>query len=57
MVNNLSLSTKQTTTSHFKLLNTTKISTYDVGNPCPGLGNEDTCGGVKPVNGIPIVPL
>jgi len=27
--------------------------TYDVGNPCTGLGQTQKCGRVKPVNGIP----
>jgi hypothetical protein len=26
---------------------------YDVGNPGPGLGQAQTCGRVKPVDGIP----
>ena len=29
---------KQTTTSHFKPLNTKKTTTYHIGNPDPGLG-------------------
>jgi hypothetical protein len=28
-----------------------KNTTYDVGNPGPGLGHALRCGGVKPVNG------
>ena len=28
----------------------------DVGNPGPGLGQTQRCGGVKPVTGIPILP-
>jgi len=27
--------------------------TYDVGNPGPGLGQADKCGGVKLINGVP----
>jgi hypothetical protein len=27
-----------------------KTTTYDVGNPGPGLGQTHKCGGVKPVN-------
>jgi len=31
--------------------------TYDVGNPSPGLGQEQTCDvRVKPDNGIPTLP-
>ena len=33
-------STKQTTTSHLKPLNTKKTMTYANGNPAPGLGQE-----------------
>jgi hypothetical protein len=32
------ISTKQTTTFYLKSLNTKKITTYDDGNPSPGLG-------------------
>jgi hypothetical protein len=28
-----------------------KTMPYDIGNPCPGLGQTQKCGGVKPVNG------
>jgi hypothetical protein len=28
-------------------------TTYDVGNPEPGLGQAQTCGGIKLANGIP----
>jgi len=51
------ISTKWTTTSHFKLLNTKMIMTYDIGNPVPGLGQTQKCGRVKPINGIPTLPL
>ena len=43
------ISTKQTTTSHLKPLNTKKIMTYGIGNPGPVLGQAGTCGSVKPV--------
>jgi hypothetical protein len=33
-----------------------KTMTYDVGNPGPGLGQAQQCGGVKTVNGIPTPP-
>ena len=29
---------------------------YDVGNPCPGMGQAHKCGGVKTDNGIPTFP-
>jgi len=29
----------------------------DVANPGPGLGQEQKYGGVKPINGIPALPL
>ena len=32
---------------------TLKKTTYDVGNPGPGLGQAQKCGGVRPVNEIP----
>jgi hypothetical protein len=44
-------------TSPFKLLNTKTSTTYDIGNPCPGLGQTQKYGGVKLVNGIPILTL
>jgi hypothetical protein len=31
--------------------------TYNIGNSSPGLGQVHKCGGVKPVNGIPNIPL
>jgi hypothetical protein len=37
-------------------LNTKQTTTYDVGNPDPGLGQAHKCGGVKPVNGIRTLP-
>ena len=33
-------------------LNTEKTTTYDVGNPDPGLGQAQKCGGVKLANEI-----
>jgi hypothetical protein len=42
---------KQTDTSH--ILNTKKKTMeYGVGNPCPGLRQEQKCGRIKPFNGI-----
>ena len=55
--NHLSPQTKQTTTSHLKLLNIKKTTNYDVGNPDPVLGQAQKCGRDKPVNGIPTLPL
>jgi hypothetical protein len=40
---------KQTTTSHFKSLNTKKNMTYADGNPGPGLGRAQKCGRIKVV--------
>ena len=50
----LPISTKRTITSHHNW--TQNTTTYDVGNPGPGLGQAHKCGRVKPVNGIPILP-
>ena len=33
-----------------------KSTTYDIGNPGPGLGQEQKCDRVKPVKGITILP-
>jgi hypothetical protein len=30
---------------------------YDIGNPCPGLGQAQKWGRVKPVNRFPTLPL
>jgi hypothetical protein len=30
-------------------------TTYDVGNPGPGIEQTQECGGVKPINGIPLL--
>ena len=54
MVNN---SNKTTIISHLDSLNTQKTTTYDLGNPDPGLGQAQQCGGVTPVNGIPTLLL
>ena len=43
------ISTKQAITSHLKSLNMKKITTYDVGNQCVGLGQAQKCGRVKPL--------
>jgi len=40
-----SILTKRTTTSHLDSLNTKKTMKYDIGNPGPGLGQAQTCGG------------
>ena len=39
--------TKQTINSLLQSINIEKTTTYDVGNPNLGLGQEQTCGGVK----------
>jgi len=33
-----------------------KTTTYDIGNPGPGLRQTQKCGGVMPVNGIATIP-
>ena len=56
MVNNATyvlISTKLTITSHINSLNIAKTTTYDIGNPCSGLGQAQICGGIRLVNGIP----
>ena len=37
-------------------MNTKKTTTHDVGDPGPGLGQAQQCGGVKSVNGVPTLP-
>jgi len=32
-------------------------TTYGVGNPCSVFGQAQKWGGVKPVNGVPTIPL
>ena len=39
--------------SYLISLNANQTTTYDVGNPGPGLGQAHKCDGVKPVNGTP----
>jgi hypothetical protein len=34
-----------------------QITTYDVVNAGPSLGQQYKCGRVKPINGIPTLPL
>ena len=34
-----------------------EVITYEIGNPCPDLGQTQKCCGVKSVNGIPTTPL
>ena len=46
----------RTTTHHLKSLNTQKKEHTD-GNPCPCLEQAQKCGGLKPVYGIPTLPL
>jgi hypothetical protein len=42
------------TATHLSSVQNKKTTTCDVGNLDPGLGQAPTCGGVKPVNEIPI---
>jgi hypothetical protein len=39
--------------SHFQIIELIIDNTYEVGNPVAGLGQAQTCGGVKQINGIP----
>ena len=50
------ISTKQTIISRLNSWNIKKTMTYDVVNPGPGLGQMQTCGGVKLINEIPNIP-
>ena len=52
------ISTKRTITSNLNCTHWTqeKTTTYDFGNPGPGLGQAQECGGVKLFNEIPILP-
>ena len=34
-----------------------KTTTYDLGNPCPGLGQAQKCGGLNRLIGIPTLTL
>jgi len=47
---------KWTISSHLKLLNIENTTTYDVGNPSPGLGQPQKCGSAKLVYVIPTLP-
>jgi hypothetical protein len=47
------MSTKQAITADLLPLNTKWTTTYEVGNPVPGLGQAPTYDGVKPVKVIP----
>ena len=47
--------TKKYLSSQLISLNTKKTTTHDVGDPGPGLGQTQNCGGVKVVNEIPIL--
>ena len=52
----LQISTKRAITSHLNWLSTKQngeTTTYDVGNPVPGLRQAQQYGGIKPLNGIP----
>jgi hypothetical protein len=42
------ISTKRTITSHLNSLNRKNTTSYDIGNPGPGLGQAQICGVVKP---------
>ena len=44
---------QSTIASHLNSFNIKKTMTHDFGNPNPGLGQAQKCGGVKPANGIP----
>ena len=50
---NTNVSTKRTITSHLKIIELIIDKTYEVGNPVAGLGQAQTYGGVKQINGIP----
>jgi hypothetical protein len=47
------LSMNKTITSRLKQLNIKITTTDDVGNPGPRFGQEQKCGEVKPINGMP----
>jgi len=51
------MSTKRTIIFHLNSLNIKRPGTYDFGNPGPGLRQTQTCGGVKPNNGITTIFL
>jgi hypothetical protein len=49
---NRPISSKRSTVSHLKLVNTKRNMTCGIGNPGPGLGLLQKLGRVKSVNGI-----
>jgi len=49
------MSTKQAITSDHLPLNTKWTTTYEIGNPVPGLGQAPTYDGVKPVKVTPTI--
>ena len=53
IVNNSTNINKRTITSHLNSMNTKRTTTYDVGNPDPGLGQAQRYDGVKPVDRNP----
>jgi hypothetical protein len=58
MVNNPTSINKTNNISLLNSLNTqTKSTTYNIGNPGPGLGLAQKCDTVKLVNGIPTLSL
>jgi hypothetical protein len=56
VVNTFTNTTKQAITSHLHSMKIDKNTTYDFGNPGPGLGRAQQCGRAKPVNVIPTFP-
>lgn len=56
MVKNPSISSKRAITSHINSINMKK-TTYDVRNPCAGLGQLHKCGGVISVKLTTTLPL
>ena len=57
VINSININKKNNyLSSELNSLNTNIPTTYDVGNPDPGLGQAHTYGGVKPFNGIPTLP-
>jgi hypothetical protein len=43
--------------SNLKLMNIKKTTTYDIGDPGPGLGQAHKCGRLKLINVIPTLTL
>ena len=57
VINSININKKNNyLSSELNSLNTNIPTTYDVGNPDPGLGQAHIYGGVKPFNGIPTLP-